>query len=69
MVTKRLHPLKVDDKPVWQIGFPIHWGFAGNTSHRPARQFPDADRHRPEHLDARVQVLPRQGREGVRRRP
>ncbi len=29
LVTKRLKPMKIDDKPVWQIGFPIHWGFAG----------------------------------------
>jgi formate dehydrogenase major subunit len=29
LVTKRLQPLQVDGKRVWQIGFPIHWGFAG----------------------------------------
>jgi formate dehydrogenase major subunit len=29
LVTKRLKPMKIDDQPVWQIGFPIHWGFAG----------------------------------------
>jgi formate dehydrogenase major subunit len=29
LVTKRLKPLLVDGKNVWQIGFPIHWGFAG----------------------------------------
>jgi formate dehydrogenase major subunit len=33
MVTKRLYPLKVDGKPIWQIGFPIHWGFAGDPAH------------------------------------
>jgi formate dehydrogenase major subunit len=34
MVTKRLRPLKVDGKPLWQIGFPLHWGYAaGNTGH------------------------------------
>jgi formate dehydrogenase major subunit len=33
MVTKRLRPLKVDGKNVWQIGFPIHWGYAGDPSH------------------------------------
>jgi formate dehydrogenase major subunit len=33
MVTKRLPALKVDGKDVWQIGFPIHWGFAGAKSH------------------------------------
>jgi formate dehydrogenase major subunit len=29
LVTQRLKPLLVDGKNVWQIGFPIHWGFAG----------------------------------------
>ena len=29
MVTKRIKPLKVADKTVYQIGFPIHWGFLG----------------------------------------
>jgi formate dehydrogenase-N alpha subunit len=33
MVTKRLFPLKVDGKEMWQIGFPIHWGFAGDPAH------------------------------------
>jgi formate dehydrogenase major subunit len=29
LVTRRLKPMQVDGKTVWQIGFPIHWGFAG----------------------------------------
>jgi formate dehydrogenase major subunit len=33
MVTRRLAPLKVDGKDLWQIGFPIHWGYAGDPSH------------------------------------
>ena len=33
MVTKRLRPMKVDGRLVWQIGFPIHWGFAGESGH------------------------------------
>jgi formate dehydrogenase major subunit len=33
LVTRRLKPLKVDGKNVWQIGMPIHWGFAGNPGH------------------------------------
>jgi len=33
MVTRRLGPMKVDGKNVWQIGFPIHWGYAGDPSH------------------------------------
>jgi len=33
MVTKRLRPLTIDGKQTWQIGFPIHWGFAGAPGH------------------------------------
>jgi formate dehydrogenase major subunit len=33
MVTKRLAALKVDGKETWQIGFPIHWGYAGDAGH------------------------------------
>jgi formate dehydrogenase-N alpha subunit len=33
MVTKRMPALNIDGKPVWQIGFPIHWGFAGDPGH------------------------------------
>ena len=33
MVTRRLRPLMVDGKETWQIGFPIHWGFAGAPGH------------------------------------
>jgi formate dehydrogenase major subunit len=33
MVTKRLYPLKIDGKEMWQIGFPIHWGYAGDPNH------------------------------------
>jgi len=34
MVTKRLRQLQVDGKPFWQIGFPLHWGYAaGKTGH------------------------------------
>ena len=33
LVTKRLKPLSIDGKNVWQIGLPIHWGFAGNPGH------------------------------------
>ncbi len=29
MVTKRIKPLNVDNKPVHTIGLPIHWGFSG----------------------------------------
>jgi formate dehydrogenase major subunit len=33
MVTKRIRPLKANGKDIWQIGFPIHWGFAGTPGH------------------------------------
>jgi formate dehydrogenase major subunit len=33
MVTKRLMPMKIDGKETWQIGFPIHWGYAGDPDH------------------------------------
>jgi formate dehydrogenase major subunit len=33
MVTKRLARMRIDGKDVWQIGFPIHWGFAGEKNH------------------------------------
>ena len=34
MVTKRLHPFKVGDKQVWEVGIPLHWGYsAGATGH------------------------------------
>ena len=70
MVTKRLFPLKIDGKEFWQIGFPLHWGYCGrrHRAYRSAREFPDALRHGSEHVDARVQDVPRQAREGVRRR-
>jgi formate dehydrogenase major subunit len=29
MVTKRIKPMLVDGKKVYQVGFPIHWGFVG----------------------------------------
>jgi formate dehydrogenase major subunit len=29
VVTKRLGPLTIDGKKVYQIGIPIHWGFRG----------------------------------------
>ena len=34
MVTRRLRPLQINGKELWQIGFPLHWGYAaGNTGH------------------------------------
>ena len=33
MVTKRLKKRIVDGKPVWHIGFPLHWGYEGDKNH------------------------------------
>ena len=30
MVTKRIKPMMVDGKKLYQIGIPIHWGFQRN---------------------------------------
>lgn len=31
LVTKRIRPLKVDGKIIYQVGIPIHWGFIGRV--------------------------------------
>ena len=41
IVTKRLGPLDVAGKRVWQIGIPIHWGFVGIS----AEMHPDKSQH------------------------
>jgi len=33
MVTKRLRTLNIGGKPLWHIGFPIHWGYQDDPSH------------------------------------
>ncbi len=33
MVTKRLRPMRIDGKPTWQIGFPLHWGYEATADH------------------------------------
>jgi formate dehydrogenase major subunit len=33
MVTKRLPHIMVDGKPIWHIGFPLHWGYSGDEKH------------------------------------
>ena len=67
MVTKRLRPLQIDGKQHVADRIPAALGLRGDgRPHGAARELPDAVRHGPEHLDARVQDLPRQAREGVR---
>jgi formate dehydrogenase major subunit len=34
MVTKRIKPMMIGDRKVYQIGFPIHWGFLGRGKQR-----------------------------------
>jgi formate dehydrogenase major subunit len=42
MVTKRIKPMMIDGKKIYQIGIPIHWGYrgiaedAGKTARNPA---------------------------------
>jgi len=44
--------MNIGGKTVWQIGFPIHWGYAGDPKHGgAARQPPHPERDGPEHLD------------------
>ena len=31
MVTKRIRPLQVAGRTIYQVGLPIHWGFLGRT--------------------------------------
>jgi formate dehydrogenase major subunit len=44
MVTKRIKPMNVDGKKLYQIGIPIHWGYRGisedegRTSKMPANR-------------------------------
>src|SRR5438067_5209839 len=33
VVTKRILSMNLGGKKVWQIGFPIHWGYAGDPKH------------------------------------
>jgi len=33
VVTKRILSMNIGGKKVWQIGFPIHWGYAGDPKH------------------------------------
>ncbi len=67
MVTKRLRPLQINGQAMWQIGFPLHWGYEGEAGHTgPLANFLTPDGDGPEHLDAGIQDVPRQAREGVR---
>jgi hypothetical protein len=33
MVTQRLRPFKINGKELWQIGLPLHWGYAAAKGH------------------------------------
>ncbi len=68
MVTKRLPTLKVDGKQLWQIGFPIHWGFAaGDTGHTgPLANLLTPSAMDPNTWTPEFKSLPGQARESVR---
>ena len=34
MVTRRIKPMQIAGRAVYQIGFPIHWGFLGRGQQR-----------------------------------
>ncbi len=66
MVTRRIKPMQVGGQTVYQIGFPIHWGFLGRGKQRGLAGEPGhADGRRSEFLRARVQGLPGEAGEGV----
>ncbi len=37
MVTRRIKPMQVGGQTIYQIGFPIHWGFLGRGEAGAAR--------------------------------
>ena len=72
-VTRRLKPMMIDGKKVYQIGLPIHQGFRGiaedeGQKRANAGESAYADRHRPECPHAGIQGLSGEGREGIGRR-
>ena len=70
MVTKRIKPMNVDGKKLYQIGVPIHWGYRGISEDGgphvvDAGQPADADGDRSQCLYAGVQGIPGEADEGV----
>jgi formate dehydrogenase major subunit len=66
VVTKRIKPLTIDGKTVHTVGIPIHWGFGVAKPGYLANTL--TVRRRRQLADAGVQVVPGQGRKGVRRK-
>ena len=69
-VTRRMKPMTIDGKKVYQIGLPIHQGFRGiqedaGKDRAHSRQYALADRHRSQRLHAGIQGVPREGRKGM----
>ena len=68
LVTKRMRPLRVGNKVVYQVGIPVHWHYAGGTGKGKAAQMANlltpyiGDAH---HGDTGVQGVPRQRRESL----
>ncbi len=70
MVTRRIKPMTIDGKKVYQIGIPIHQGFRGIQEDagrvpRSRRESTVAHGNRSECLHARVQGLPCETGEGI----
>ena len=71
MVTKRIKPMMVDGKKLYQIGIPIHWGYRGISEERgadvaDAGQPADADGDGSERVHAGVQGLSGEAGESVK---
>ncbi len=51
MVTKRIKPMQVDGKKLYQIGVPIHWGFKGISESEGRTSLMPANRLTPTVID------------------
>ena len=69
MVTKRIKPMMVDGKKLYQIGMPIHWGFLGISEGEGRRQNAcepaDANGHRSQCIHPGIQRLPGEAAEDL----
>ena len=71
MVTRRIKPMMIDGKKMYQIGMPIHWGYRGISERRrqdgaDAGESADADGDRSERVHAGVQGIPGEAGEGLK---
>ena len=66
VVTKRIKPLMIEGKKVQTVGIAVALGLQGTREAGLSRQYADALRGRREFADTGIQVVPRQGRKGIR---